>query len=113
MIWKSAADCRPPDVDPTEFGWHRDENQLTLRPATVLPNVAVAPDYVLQMIRCGCAAIDYDKKCSTMRCCCANASISCTVSCGCQGDSFGCGNKFTLSGFSDTDDGSDEEDLLT
>ena len=28
IIWKSATQLDPPDLDPTQYGWHRNENGI-------------------------------------------------------------------------------------
>ena len=75
MIWKSALDSRPPEAaDPTKYGWQEEDG----KPAPVMlpQNAALAPVEVLQMIKCGCTST---RPCSTARCKCILAQMSCSV----------------------------------
>ena len=44
----------PLALDPKEYGWMRDVKNKSLSPITVPDDVKLAPEYVLEMIRCGC-----------------------------------------------------------
>ena len=48
-IWKSET----PTLDPTKYGWARDEASRSLIPIMLLSNVALALSDVLEMIHCG------------------------------------------------------------
>ena len=91
-IWKSAALSNPPAMDPTKFGWERDELSRTLVPRMMPPNTGIAPPEVLQMIRCGCSS---ETPCYTSHCRCTAAKLPCTVSCACRGEMC-CKNERTL-----------------
>ena len=54
MIWKSALEMAPPIADLTNYGW--PEVEARLLPVMFPQNVALVPDKVLQIIRCGCAS---------------------------------------------------------
>ena len=52
-IWRTALDEEPPKLDPTKFGWNKDELSKLLY-ATLLPKdayVIVTPPVVLRMIK--------------------------------------------------------------
>ena len=79
-IWKSANESRPPELEPTKYGWRRDIVSKSLVPITLPPDVALAPPEVLELIRCGCCS---QTPCS---CRCSVAKLSCTVFCTCDGE---------------------------
>ena len=101
-IWKKALYQDPPDLDPTDFGWFKDEASKSLSPVTMPKDVAPALRGVLEMIRCGCVT---DPVCSTTRCGCSTAQLACTVFCGYHGTAQ-CNNQWTK----DAAELSDEED---
>ena len=68
-IWKAALDEDPPDLDPANFGWIRDDSNKSLTPVTVPCGVQPAPPDFLKLIRCG------DQTCSSRRCRCASAQL--------------------------------------
>ena len=79
MIWKSAIEMAPPIADPTNYGWPEEEARLL--PVMFPQNVALVPDKVLQIIRCGCASTH---PCSTAKCKYIIAQMSCSVFCKCH-----------------------------
>jgi len=81
-IWRASLDPNPPTIDPSQYGWSRDQTSNMLVPVPLPPHVSPAPVDVLQMIRCGCSS---NKPCSTMRCSCSAAKLSCSMFCGCHG----------------------------
>ena len=64
-----------------------------LEPISLPADVSPAPESILRMIRYGCSS---SQPCSTTRCSCSTAHISCSVSCACHGDN-GCRNPKTIS----------------
>jgi len=54
-VWKSVPEPDPPSLDPTEYGWVRDEVTKTLTPRTLPSDVTLAPPEVLELLRCGCS----------------------------------------------------------
>ena len=78
IIWESATQSDPPDLDPNQYGWHKDEDGTTLSPTTLPPGVYVVPINILQMVKCGCSA---SQPCSTGRCGCVGAHMSCSMFC--------------------------------
>ena len=87
-IWRSYDRQDQPDLNPLHFGWTRDADTELLSPIALPPDVSPAPVDVLKIIKCGCTS------CSTARCSCAAAQLSCSVFCGCHGDI--CNNKHTV-----------------
>ncbi|KAK3883332.1 hypothetical protein Pcinc_012368 [Petrolisthes cinctipes] len=91
IIWKSALQPHPTALDPTDFGWSKDELSKSLLPVTLKPNIAIAPADILQAVRCGCAT---NQPCNSSRYVCCHAHLSCTAFCKCY-QSENCHNKWT------------------
>ena len=104
-IWRHASEPNPPDLNPVNFGWMKDESSDALLPVTVPRNVTLAPEDVLKMIKCACES---DMPCKTKRCGCHNANIACTVFCSCEGKR-GCLNEKTQECL-EADENTDSED---
>jgi len=81
-VWKSALEPDPPFINPTEYGWVRDEATKTLTPRTLSPDVALAPPEVLELVDCGCST---DEPCGSQRCGCNSGHLPCTSFCACRG----------------------------
>ena len=77
-IWKAAMKQDSPRLDPTDFGWSKDEVMKSLSPVTMPTNTAAAPKEVLQMIRCGYSTY---LPCSIAKCGCVTDQLPCTVFC--------------------------------
>ena len=89
-IWRKALQ-EPPNLDPTEYGWSRDEDTKSLQPVMLPSSKSPAPDYILKLVCCSCAS---ESPCSSSRCGCVAANLACTVFCHCQGGSV-CRNEQT------------------
>lgn len=76
-IWRSALQPDPPALSPLQYGWMKSPTANMLEPIPLPSSVSVAPDYVLKMIKCGCDS------CSTARCSCRTAHVSCSEFCDC------------------------------
>lgn len=105
-VWKSAREQDPPSLDPTKYGWSREETTKTLTPRTLPPDVALAPPEVLEMLRCGCSS---DEPCSSLRCGCHSGKLPCTFFCACRGDPALCNNPYTKEKAADTEDESGDD----
>ena len=68
-------------MDPSKFGWSKDEPTKSLVPISVPSDVPAAPTDVLKLILCACST---DEPCSSGRCKCAKARLPCTVFCNCD-----------------------------
>ena len=66
-------------LDPTKYGYAKEEETKSLIPVTVLTNVQLAPDNILRLIRCTCAS---GSLCKSSRCQCNKAKLACTIFCG-------------------------------
>ena len=82
-IWRSALQQDPPNLNPRNFGWSLDEASQSLDSIPLPADVLPAPPDVLQLIKCGCAS---EQPCSTARCGCYAARLSCSIFCACHGE---------------------------
>ena len=103
-VWRKALQPDPPAIDPTAFGWSREEGSKTLIPTTLPSDTPLAPDDLLKLVRCSCSS---ETPCKTQRCGCSSASLACSVFCGCQGGQ-GCFNERTRQTLQTDDDDEDE-----
>jgi hypothetical protein len=83
---------KPPNADPTEYGWERNEETKSLQPVTFPASRQPAPDYIMRVVCCSCAA---ETPCKTRTCGCVSANLACTMFCQCQGSSL-CNNEQTI-----------------
>ena len=95
-IWRSVTSADPPNANPIHYGWTLDIDQNVLVPIALPPDVSPAPMDILKMIKCGCS------KCSTARCSCSVAQISCSVFCKCRGEEI-CNNRNTITAVAQED----------
>ena len=79
---------------------------MSMVPTTVPENIALAPPYVLKLIKCSCVS---DTPCKLIRCGCHRARLPCTIFCCCQGED-NCFNELTRTAqYLDFDDGIDDD----
>lgn len=88
VLWQSAGEPSPPELNPVDFGWQL--YQSTLCPALGLDDQLPAPDDVLNLVNCSCKT-----GCSTSKCTCTKQSITCTTFCKCKGN-LECNNPMTI-----------------
>ena len=98
--WYAALDSDPPPLDPRDYGWEADDINKSLSATTVAQGVCLAPDYVLKLIRCGCAS---ESSCKRETCGCTGRQVPCTIFCACEAGP-SCFNKFTTSQPTDEDE---------
>ena len=75
-IWIAALHLKPLDLDPTQFGWSKDELNKVLMPVILPTGIEAAPASILEMIRFGCGS---EEPCSTARCECFKGYIACNI----------------------------------
>lgn len=90
-IWKSALDTDPPDLNPTNYGWTKNNELKTLIPIATPENTLPVPAGVLQMICCGCSS---EEPCAMSRCGCYAVQLACTIFCKCF-QTRNCKNRWT------------------
>jgi len=78
-IWLSAMSADPPALNPINYGWAKIDDRLS--PVTLPDNVSPVPLAILQFIKCGCSA---ERPCSSSRCSCVVAQMSCSLFCKCH-----------------------------
>ena len=83
-VWYETMDPHPPKLDPTYFGWEKNEKLKTLMPIGVPKDRKSAPDEVLKTIKCSCTS---EKPCTTNRCSYSSSKLSCSIVCSYRGDS--------------------------
>ena len=89
-IWRKALQ-EPPNLDPTKYGWSRDEDTKSLQPVMLPSFKSSAPDYILKLVCCSCSS---ETPSSSSKCGCVAANLACTAFCNCQGSS-ACKNEQT------------------
>ena len=55
-IWKHDLNADPTNLDPTLYGWQKDEISKSLIPVTTPAITKPAPLEILELIRCGCVS---------------------------------------------------------
>ena len=93
------------NLDPTLYGWQKDETSKPLIPVTTPAGTKPAALEIGELIQCGCVS---GEPCKTGRCGCSAAQLSCTVFCAC-GSNGQCCNKWTKKDVVDDDESDVEE----
>ena len=86
-VRRSYKSMNPPNLNPAHYGWKYDEDEEMLLPIALPEDVDPAPLDVLKLIKCGCDS------CSTTRCSCRIAGLSCSMFCKCHDNE--CNNPHT------------------
>ena len=82
-----------PNMNPCEYGWELDTDEVSLKPTMLPDGVEITPKAVLQTTRCNCNT----SKCRTNKCSCAKARIPCSDFCGCsKSDTDDCENRWGI-----------------
>ena len=79
IMWKNV-DNYPQFIDPEHFGWEKKEESKSLSPRYFQNSTKPAPDYILNLIRCGCKS---EPPCSSKKCSCHQNGLACTNLCAC------------------------------
>lgn len=87
LVWSSLREPNPPELDSTEYGWVKNDQNATLQPVTLPDEVELAPEMVLRLLKCGCHSTT---PCSSRACSCNTANMKCTLFCACYNQ--GCCN---------------------
>ena len=54
-IWRKALE-EPPNDDPTDYGWVKDEDTKSLQPVSLPKSKSPVPNYIRKLVRCSCAS---------------------------------------------------------
>ena len=86
ILWRTLDTKDLPELNTEDYGWKKDISNKSLTPSAIPDGVKLAPDYIMEMIRCGCKS---KNPCSSKRCSCtAGHGSKCTIFCACY--SIGC-----------------------
>ena len=69
-----------PALNPEEFGWKKDTCNRSLNPTNLTEDGKLIPDYILEVIRCGCKS---ETPCNSKKCSCKMHGLPCTMFCAC------------------------------
>ena len=84
-VWQQVLIACPSILEPTKLGWSQKTAVEELTP--VLTRVPLAPESVLEMVKCGCV-----KSFCSGHCSCKNNNLPCTELCACEADPDNCAN---------------------
>ena len=102
-IWIKATED-PPNVDPTEYGWDRNDELKVLLPSTLPSSEKVAPEEVMKVLCCTCSSA---RPCFSKACSCYAAPLGCTEHCKCEGG-LSCNNPYTIKPVESEEDSDDD-----
>ena len=97
ILWKAANMKSPPCLDIKNYGW-----ELVDDIPTPVKKASIAPESLLKIVSCSCFS------CSSARCSCRNAQLSCTSFCKCSAEERTCNNEFSTTR---SDDSANEDDM--
>ena len=81
VIWRNALQ-EPPDLDPTKYGWSKDDNTNSFKPIMLPSYKSPVPDHILKL---DCRSCTSETPCSSSKCGCVAAYLACMVFCPCRG----------------------------
>ena len=81
LFGKSCLKSSPPDFDPTQFGWSRDEINIVLTPTSLSDNQEYIPESLLRLVNCNCKA---EAPCKNGQCGCFKQQVHCSMFWGCN-----------------------------
>ena len=56
IMWENCVTSNPPQLNPCEYGWDRNEGEKSLRSTMLSVGIKIAPDEILQTPCCKCAS---------------------------------------------------------
>ena len=77
IMWENCVIGNPPQLNPCEYGWERNEGEKPLRPTMLPAGIKIAPDEILQTTRCKCVST----QCNKNKCSCVTAGLNCSEFC--------------------------------
>ena len=79
IMWGNCVIGNPPQLNPCEYGWERNEEQMLLRPTMLPTGIKIAPDEILQTTCCKCVLT----QCNKNKCSCVRSGLNCSEFCDC------------------------------
>ena len=79
IMWGNCVIGNPPQLNPCEYGWERNEEQMLLRPTMLPTRIKIAPDEILQTTCCKCVLT----QCNKNKCSCVRSGLNCSEFCDC------------------------------
>ena len=89
-IWRSSLKNEMIQLDPTEYGWRRDEENETLVPLFSAEDISQLPSKLEKLMACNCAS---DTPCRKGQCGCRQTDRPCSIFCRCFNNN--CCNPFS------------------
>lgn len=80
VLWLTTHHGSLPNIDPTLFGWMKNDENKRLVPVASPKDTCIAPNYIIAMTKCSCKT---DEPCSSGRCSCRENGIACSIMCQC------------------------------
>ena len=80
ILWRNLDKDLTVELNPLEFGWKKDTANKSLDPMNLPEGSKLVPDYILEMIKCGCKS---ENPCISKKCSCKVHGLSCTMFCAC------------------------------
>ena len=80
IMWENCVIVKLPQLNPCEYSWEKNEGEKPLRPIMLPTWIKIAPDEILQTIRCKCVST----KCNKNKCSYVRAGLNCSQFCDCQ-----------------------------
>ena len=80
LLWRNLDKGLSSEFNPVEYGWERDTTNKSLCPINLPEGAKLVPDYILEMIKCGCKS---ENPCLSNKCGCKMHGLSCTMFCAC------------------------------
>ena len=103
-VWRNALEPNPPQMEPRDIGWTQVAGK-EMYPTPISDGIALAPDALLKVVKCGCGEI----QCRTKTCGWGQSNLACSVFCACQGG-HRCFNEKTRQTLQANEDDDDEDD---
>ena len=102
MVWNNDKVPNPNIPSPENYGWKKDNDEWL----PVMTTTPPAPEAIIEMVKCGCVK----QRCSTNRCQCRKAGLTCTELCACSDDDEPCENSLQEDDSDEYIDDNDESD---
>ena len=80
IMWENCVIGNPPQLNPCEYGWEKNEGERSLGPTMLPTGIKIAPDKILQTTSCKCVST----QCNKNKCNCVRVGLSCSEFCDCQ-----------------------------